>query len=437
MILFRNNFHSGWRKEDFHPTKAQSLQRKKPASFFCAFGALVVQLVCIACLTLTVPPVFGQNEVADRLQVALVKNGFENVAVLLEGRQLIVTYENRIYRDESRAAQEVLALLVPMLPAQITLTLIPQNRRLPLAAITLAPGDYPASANGEASRRLYFARAQVTLEVEPYWGKVRGLPRANSSGGKLDLVVHPQFHAHFGERTDPVESQINVAPAIAVSLWPGMALSAQGIIPLQNDLEQEGDHWRPGLLTLNQTVRLPKTMLAGLTVGYFTSNRYGADLAAKKYFRNGRAAAGANLGYTGFASYYKGTWRYSSVNMLTALLHADYRLAPFDLTLRATAGQFLQKERGWRVEVQRQFREVDIGFYVMNTELGTNGGFNFSVPIFPPKHWRAGALRVRTANYFPWEYQYKRFDNPIFYDSGNSLNQFHQRLHPDHLNNHY
>jgi hypothetical protein len=412
-------------------------QAKEKLINLCALCAFVVKFGMISCFMLAAWPAFGQNDLTERLQSDLVNSGFENVAVLLEDRQLIVTYENRIYRDEIRAAQEVLTILLPALKEGVTVTLIPQNRRIPLAAISFPADQELALAKGEASSPRFFSQAVVALEVEPFWSKVRALPKANSSSGRFDLIVHPQFSAQFGKRTDPVESQTNLAPEINVSLWPGMALSAQGIIPLQNDLEKEGDYWRPGLITLNQTVRLPQTIFAGFTAGYFTRNRYGTDLAAKKYFMNGRVAIGANIGYTGFASYYKGTWRYSTINALAALVHADYRQVPFDLTLRATYGQFLQQDKGWRFDMQRQFREVDIGFYVFKTEFGTNGGFNFSVPIFPAKYPRAGTIRARTAAYFPWEYRYWGLnDNGVIYNHGNSLNQFLKRLNPDHLKNH-
>ena len=58
-------------------------------------------------LILTFVPSLGfsidQNYLATRLQLSLTIHGFENVSVILEDKRVIVTYENRIYRDEMRA----------------------------------------------------------------------------------------------------------------------------------------------------------------------------------------------------------------------------------------------------------------------------------------------------------------------------------------------
>jgi len=194
-------------------------------------------IMLLSCLALTALPALGrplgQNGLADSLKYILVKNGFENVAVVLKDRHLIVTYENRRYRHEIRAAQEVMAILLPLVKERMKITLIPQNRKIPLVTITLSPDESPALANGNASRSNFLSTAEVSLDVDPVWKKVRALHKANSSSWKLDLVVQPQFKAQFGKRSDPVESQINLAPEMNASLWKGMSISAQWIIPLQ------------------------------------------------------------------------------------------------------------------------------------------------------------------------------------------------------------
>jgi hypothetical protein len=43
------------------------------------------------------------NALADNLHQRLIGKDFENVSVVLEGRRVIATYENRVYRYEIRA----------------------------------------------------------------------------------------------------------------------------------------------------------------------------------------------------------------------------------------------------------------------------------------------------------------------------------------------
>jgi hypothetical protein len=397
----------------------------------------------ISCFIFVTLPVAGlasdESLLADDLKSKLVAHGFENVAVVVEDRQVLVTYENRLYRYEVRAVKEILKIVLPLAQEVTSITLIPQYRKIPLIAITLPVEEAIVLSNGHTSPATSFFTVEVALEVDPIWQKLQATPKANSSLRKLDLVAHPQFIAQFGDYSEIVRAQINLAPEMTTSLWNGMSLSAQVIIPLQNEFEEEGNYWRPGLMTVNQILRLPQNTFASITIGYFTQDRYGADLEAQKYFFNGRASVGANVGYTGYASYFKGKWKYSRFDFPTALVNSEYRFARLDLTFRAMYGKFLYQDKGWRWEILRQFREVDIGFFAINTTTGTNLGFNFSMPIFPPKHLPAGVVRVRTANYFPWEYRYwgiwESGASGYRYNTGNRLDDFMKRLHPDYVKN--
>jgi hypothetical protein len=396
------------------------------------FGGLVVWAALVT-------PAFSKSEnlPVDRLVSALMKSGFENIAVVLEDQHLIVTYENRRYRDELAAAEEVISHIFALFPEEIEVTLIPQNRKIPLIAMTLAVNQSGAGpANGKSARAGDWSGMHVDLEFDAAWKKLQTLAPVIASTWKIDLVVHPQFHALFGNYGNPVRSQINIAPALNTSLWKGMSLCAQLIIPLQNELEKEGDHVRPGLLTINQTLRLPRNVFASASVGYFTKNRYGLDVETQKYFFNGKASVGANFGYTGYASYLQSVWRYSTIDRLTMLLNAEFRFPQVDLSLRATYGKFLYQDVGWRVNLMRQFREVDFGFFLMRSASEMNTGFHFSVPLFPRKHLGTRALRIKTADYFPWEYRYKGIpDNGELYDTGNHLEGFMKRLNPSYVRN--
>lgn len=383
-------------------------------------------------------PVFpgDERELTGRLIQHLVGDGFENVAALQAGKELIVTYENRRYRDELTAAREVIAGIQALAREELEVTLLPQNRKIPLVAIHVAVPQPGVRPNGESPAPLSEVALEVALNFDSSWSKIKTLPRANASTGKLDLVLHPQFNVAFASYNNPVATQVNLAPALQTSLWPGMAFFAQIIIPLQNELARTDDYVRPGLVTINQTLRMPREVFLSASMGYFTQERYGLDLNVQKYFFNGGAAVGANFGYTGHASYLKGVWSYSAIKHQTMFLHSEIRIPRWDAALRATYGKFLYQDTGWRMEVTRQFREVDFGFFLLRSAAEMNTGFYFSVPIFPRKHLKPGRVRVRTADYFSWEYFYKGFpESGTRYQTGNRLNDFMKRLHPDYVRN--
>jgi len=292
------------------------------------------------------------------------------------------------------------------------------------------------SSNGKRGDRVSPAGIDVTLDVEPYWGKLKNQAKTNSSAMKLDVFIHPQIKAQFGNHYDMIESQFNIAPLAETTPWRGMAVSAQWIIPVQNELGVEGNHGRPGFLTVNQTLRLPANAFISGTAGYFSEHRYGLDFEIKKFLKNGRWAIDAGVGYTGFAMYSERVWYYSGIADWTYFLSGEFRCAKTNFTTKATFGKFLFGDNGFRFDVLRQFGEVDIGFFMIQTEDGSNGGFDFSIPLYPSKRFTPKRIRISPAHDFQWSYWY-RGTSPcgIQYTTHNSVDGYMKNLNPDFVKN--
>jgi hypothetical protein len=374
----------------------------------------------------------NDDSAEKRLQTDLVRYGFENVAVCRDSAELIVTYENRITRFEVRAIREALRIVARRIESPTRCILIPQNRGIPLMAVIVDSSALRSREHGEQDGFLPVSGFDATLDIEPYWGKIRNRTRENSSSMKLDVFIHPQFKAQFGNVIDAVQSQVNLAPAVSTVPWKGLSLAAQWIFPLQNELGYEGDHDRPGFLTLNQTVRLASRTFVSGTIGYFSEHRYGGDLEIRKYWKNGRWAADFNVGMTGFAAWAENGWIYSDLADWTCFLSGEYRFPELDLTLKAGVGKFLYQDNGWRFDACRQFGEVGIGFYAVTTDEGRNGGFSLTIPVFPSKRMSPRRIRVSPALYFPWSYRYRGM--PVYgiqYETQNRLDGFLENLNPD------
>lgn len=374
---------------------------------------------------------FAPHEISltDSLKCDLLQSGFENVSVVLEDGNMVVAYENRVFRHEIRAIRQVMAILFPIVGQNIDVTLIPQNRGIPLVAITMTANEYLRLSNWEISDEEFAFAVDISLDVDQIWRKMRKYQKENVSFHKFDIVIHPQFKALFGDFDNRTKAQINLAPKMNTALWRGMLLSAQLIIPLYNELDEEEDHWRPGLLTINQTFRVPYNSFISATVGYFTRDRYGTDLEIRRYFADGKWAIGANIGYTGYASYLEGTWRYSDIDYLTAFFDVECRVSQFNLTLSAMYGRYLFRDKGWRFSILRQFGEVDIGFFALKTERGGNAGFSVCIPIFPSRYSPARRIRLRPAEELSLEYRYKRLpESSVQYETGNGIDQFMKEL---------
>lgn len=363
------------------------------------------------------------TDLADRVTLALVRRGFANVAAVVDGPRVFVAFENTRFRDERRALREAAGLVLPELGEGRELVLVPTNRAVPLVAVRYA-GDGPPAPAG------------VSLDVSTLPPALRSAPRAGSSFGRIDVVVHPWFEAVFGDYGNPVASRTGVAPEIRVALGPGLGLSAQALVTLQDDLSTGESRVRPAVVALNRTVRLPRDVFVSATAGTFNPDRYGVDVEARAYLRNGRWSVGAQTGLTGAASYAADGWGFAPMRDPTALADLAWRSARHDLLLRATAGVFLGDERGVRLDVVRQFGELEVGWFVVRSPEGANGGAALRIPLLPARYAAPGPVRVRPAEAFRWQYRYQGFvPSARRYQTGHSLEDFHRRLNPDYVAN--
>jgi hypothetical protein len=347
------------------------------------------------------PCLLSRSRDADLVTRTLVARGFANVATVVEGSDVFVTFENTRFRDLRRALREVASDVHPLLDGG-ELVLVPSVDGVPLGT-----ARYPAAPTPDASSVDDLPggpRASLSLSGLPR--ALLSAPRASSSFGRVDVVVHPWFEASFGDYEEPVRSRTGVAPEVRIALRRGLRLSAQMLFTLQDDLPTGESRIRPGLVTLSQTVRLPRNVFVHAAAGAFTPNRYGADVHARAYTSSGRWFAGGELGQTGLTSFARDGWQRSPMDSRTALVEAGWRDLRHGLTIHATAGAFLGDQQGIRLDVVRQFGEVDFGGFVTTSEQGKNGGALLRIPLGVGKHPRPGAIRLRAADAFRWEYRY-------------------------------
>jgi hypothetical protein len=346
---------------------------------------------------------------ADLVTRTLAAEGFANVATVVEGQRVFVTFENTRYRDLRRGLREVAALLLPSVGANGEIVLVPSVDGVPLGTARYSAADALTAPTDFDSADAAVPRPRTSLSLAGLPDGFLSATHASSSFGRVDVVVHPWFEASFGDYSEAVRSRTGVAPELRIALRRGLRLSAQVLLTLQDDLPTGESRVRPGLVTLSQTLRLRRNVFVHATAGAFTPNRYGADVQARAYSPSGRWFAGAELGQTGLTSFARDDWQLSRMESRTALVEAGWRDLRRGLTIQATAGAFLSDQQGIRLEVVRQFGEVDIGGFVMTSEEGKNGGAMLRIPLGVSRYPRPHALRLRTADAFRWEYRYYGF----------------------------
>ena len=338
---------------------------------------------------------------AVALAEALLADGFESVGVCTDGARARVTLENRRYRYDVRALEEVAE--AARWVGLDRLQLVPTRAGIALTSIeTAVPAEGapldPASTSAEVARS----------EDLP--------PTRRGPWLRLDAVLYPVVRAEFGDFDTPVRADVELNPTLQTALWPGATATAQLVVPLLSEVQGSDGSVRPGILALHQRARVG-TVFARLSAGRFTRDRYGVDAQATAFTLNGRLAVTGRVGRTGFAQLNDGRVDYTALNQTTYGVGLEAVASPrYGLTVGAELERFLSGATGVRAELGRVFGETHVAFFgtVVGDTFGTltdgdpnvGGRITFALPI--AKHARPGRLRARLADRMAIEYRYRR-----------------------------
>lgn len=365
----------------------------------------------------------------------LVRSGFENVRLSITGEKVIVAFENRRFRSDARAIVEVIWIIRKYLEKG-TVTLVVELRRLPVLMVEVDLYSFDAFEKGLVSKAELYSTIRTSNDVDAIWKNLKQIEIQNYSSFKTEVLVNPDFRAQFGDYSDPLQSQVNLIPEVVMHTWQGASFSGQVVVPLQNDLSDEGNLVRPGILSINQLLRIPDQVLVSLAVGAFSNNRIGLDADLKKYLLNGQLAFGARIGITDYVDFTGYQANLEDEILMQALLNVQYFNPVYDVSVRLTGGMFLYQDIGLRFDISRYFGEASIGFFALRTNGELNGGFNFSIPLPPGKHTKLRSVRLRPADSFYWGYRVKGFPQEgIIYSTGQSIDGMMNELNPSYVRN--
>ena len=357
-------------------------------------------LLALACLV--VPGTVRADDAA--LVDRLVQRGYENVAVAGSDGELVVRYENRIHRYELHALGEVAAFALAE-AGDRALTLVPQNRRVPVLTVTAPADAWRALLEDEADDA--FADVVVLHDGGPGGS---GGHRVNSSLARVDLEVRPLFSFELGVADDPFVSSFYLAPEAVSTLLPGTLATVQAKVRIWDDLDDFSRAVSPGRNTLSWAGWMPGRVLVAASGGIFGGNRYGFAGEASRLVADGHLELRAGGDYSGFLKFSENVTLYSDLEAWSAFLAGTVRFRGIDLEITATGARFLEEAWGGRLDVDRRFGEARIGLFGIATEDDEVFGFHFEVPL-PVRHYsRPKRVRLTTVPTFPFEYRDSSFD---------------------------
>ena len=378
--------------------------------------------------------------ISGELQKSLIEHGFESVLVKEYDSVILVSYENRVFRDEARALLEVMKIAGECITdSSKRVDFVLLNREIPFIVVSLKSDELQLLKSNPDEAVGIIDLMEFSDNVDKYIDIIER-EKVNDRRYKFDLVITPKFRAELDEFGDPVKIQAGLAPGIETSFGKGSLIMGEFIIPLVHRTFRVGepeDSFRPGLVNLNQTIRFPGSFYFSTSLGLFSNQRYGIDLELRKFFEEGRVSLGGRVGYTGSGRLYEGEWRSTMIDNFIYFVDSHWDMPWYNLSLAANYGKYIYEDKGFRIDLNRSFGEVEIGFFVMRTKsnlLGdlTSGGFNFSIPIFPSEYGKPGIVRIRPAKSFRWEYNYQHFIHfrQKSYDTGHDLRSFFKKIQP-------
>ncbi|GGB92678.1 YjbH domain-containing protein [Dyadobacter sediminis] len=344
-----------------------------------------------------------------------LRNNFENVQV--DTAASSIYYEHRLYRNPFIGIYEAKKAFSD---AEVN-TFIPLFQGIPV-------GKY------SFGRQLEFS--PLTAAERNNQKRLNKFP-LQKNNYKLDFWIQPYFAAIFGNFEKPVQSNTSVAIQSQFYILPGLSLQAGILFPVTNDLDGRPKNIRPAPVFLNQFYASGYHFLSA-SAGFFQNDQYGFNVQYRHANLSSPWSFGLETGLTGFYYYPRGGIYNERLDKLLLIADAAYRFAGPDLTLKVSGGHYLAGDTGARLEVLRQFTNVEIGFYAMTTTNGSTIGFNFAIPVPPGKLLQGKQARLRTTDEFRWEYTYTRgYRIGERYRTGYQLDQKLRQYHRDYLNRQY
>lgn len=350
---------------------------------------------------------------SELINAKLVKTGFENIRVQSHQNEYTISFENNIYRGNVRALSTALDTITKYAAKDASLKVIQLVFDIPQITLKVNASNWLKFRTDTPDGGSIDSALSISYKSRNDWGLIKKLKPVNRNTVKFDFVFYPQFYMTNLTFNTIYEVQLNIAPAVEVSFWRGMLLTAQVIIPIYSHKQVygfEGNKIRPGFIVLSQHFRLNGPWFGNVSIGNFNNNRYGLDFSIRRPFKNARWDIGLNTGLTGFSVISDDGWEFGDLNTLTFSISAGYFLPRFNLRFDLKAGRFLQGDYGGRFDLTRMFGETSIGFYAsysvinLDEEGFPNFGFHFAIPFPPGKRFKHKTVRVNLPGYFDWEY---------------------------------
>ena len=370
----------------------------------------IILITIILSLTSTVQAL-GQTG-GEATTNELVNLGFENVRWTENDNERIYTIENNVYKANGVGIAKAIEIIQKMgIPTDKRCKVIVTNLDVPELSLTYQPTGKELTEEGVSEGW------QTSYDIEG-WNKIKRKKGKNSSRFKVDILIYPQLSYKNLIITQIYQALFTLNPAIEISLWQGMKLTGQIILPVYNDgysIYQDKIH--PGFITLSQRFRLPFNIKGKATIGYFNADRYGMDLMLFYPFKDERFSLEGRIGAVGIGYWDGFSLHYDKDLELTWTLGTNFYWPKYNTQFCLKGEKYLMGEKGIKLEMTRHFRYASVGFYAVKAkDVKSNGGFRFQILLPPYKQKRQKFIpRISTS-----------YNMGVAYNAGNEQYYYRQ-----------
>lgn len=223
---------------------------------------------------------------------------------------------------------------------------------------------------------------------------------------RLNTYLTPDVKVRFGYYENPIQTKADLIWGSEMVLFRGLSLFSGVSIPLTNDLDTQDLSLSLAPTYLEYFSQIIDGHFIQVSTGTFFNNRYGLDYQYRFMSPNKSWGMGLRYAYSGFYFYPSNRVYFANPDNQLVLVDFEYFFPKQRISLLIQVGQYLDSDQGAKVELFKQYRNIELGFFSSLTKTGSNAGFKIMLPLLPNKIIRTRAFEFRTDEAFRWEYAY-------------------------------
>lgn len=343
------------------------------------------------------------------IRKALVEHGFERVDVGTRRDTLVVAFENNIYnRSELDALGVVLGIVANKGQNFRRATIILRNQGFAVIAIDTNPAQYQAFLNGERSAPLYAYYPNERDYDSVHW-------RTNSNlqiYPKPRITISPILNSGIATEYGVWDYSFGAAINGAVHLWKGALVSATYTQELDNseDFDEDSVFRNAKIendmkdMSIQQAIKLGRYAYNNFTLGWYRYDYEGFQNQTLVHSPSGQHQLSLRFGDYDHKDHIGESRDFQ-------LLSYRYYVPKYDVALNATAGEFWNGDKGYRINSLFRFGDQTVELFYKDVEAPVGDeqvefiGIAWTLPLTLRKDWDSPYLQVKGHEAWRWGFQ--------------------------------